>query len=176
MKYISTRGQMEPIHFKEAVLTGLASDGGLVLPMDLPDVSERCNEWKKLSYTQLAYEVISLFATDIPAEDLRELVDRSYASFTHPDVTPSVSVGDLHILELFHGPTLAFKDVALQLLGNLFSYILEERGGVLNILGATGDTGSAAIGVRGKSNINIFMMYQRVKRPHSRKTDDQRAR
>ena len=161
MKYISTRGQMEPIHFKEAVLTGLASDGGLVLPMDLPDISERCDEWKKLSYTQLAYEVISLFATDIPAEDLRELVDRSYASFTHPDVTPSVSVGDLHILELFHGPTLAFKDVALQLLGNLFSYILEERGGVLNILGATsGDTGSAAIeGVRGKSNINIFMMY-----------------
>ena len=93
----------------------------------------------------------STFATDIPAVDLRTLVDKSYASFRHP-AGSSAAVGDLYVLELFHGPTLAFKDVALQLLGNLFAYILEQRGGRLNILAATsGDTGSAAIhGVRGK--------------------------
>ena len=161
MEYISTRGKMKPIGFQEAVLMGLASDGGLVLPTHLPDVSADFETWKALSYPELAFEVISLFATDIPEEHLCRLIEESYATFTHAEATPSVSVGDVHILELFHGPTLAFKDVALQLLGNLFSYILEQQGGVLNILGATsGDTGSAAIeGVRGKSNINIFMMY-----------------
>ena len=161
MEYISTRGKMKPIGFQEAVLMGLASDGGLVLPTHLPDVSAQFEAWKALSYPELAFEVISLFATDIPEEHLRKLIEESYATFTHAEVTPSVSVGDVYILELFHGPTLAFKDVALQLLGNLFSYILEQQGGELNILGATsGDTGSAAIeGVRGKSNINIFMMY-----------------
>jgi threonine synthase len=109
----------------------------------------------------LAFEVLRLFATDIPDEDLRKLVNDSYARFDHPEVAPSIAVGDVHILELFHGPTLAFKDVALQFLGNLFAYILERRGGRLNILGATsGDTGSAAIhGVRGKPNINIFIMH-----------------
>ena len=161
MEYISTRGKMKPIGFQEAVLMGLASDGGLVLPTHLPDVSAQFEAWKALSYPELAFKVISLFATDIPEEHLRKLIEESYATFTHAEVTPSVSVGDVYILELFHGPTLAFKDVALQLLGNLFSYILEQQGGELNILGATsGDTGSAAIeGVRGKSNINIFMMY-----------------
>ncbi|WP_136081254.1 threonine synthase [Pontiella desulfatans] len=161
MKYISTRGQMAPIGFQDAVMTGLAPDGGLLLPESLPDVSDRLEAWSKLSYTELAFEVISLFATDIPAADLKKLIDDSYATFNHPEVAPSVQVGDFEILELFHGPTLAFKDVALQFLGNLFSYILEKRGGKLNILGATsGDTGSAAIhGVRGKPNINIFIMH-----------------
>jgi len=161
MKYISTRGQMEPIGFQDAVMTGLAPDGGLLLPESLPHVEGRLEEWSKLSYTELAFEVIRLFATDIPAEDLKQLIDDSYASFEHAEVTPSLAVGDVHILELFHGPTLAFKDVALQFLGNLFAYILNHRGGRLNILGATsGDTGSAAIhGVRGKPNINIFIMH-----------------
>ncbi len=161
MKYISTRGQMEPIGFQDAVMTGLAPDGGLLLPASLPDVSDKLADWAKLSYQELAFEVISLFATDIPADDLKKLIDDSYATFDHPEVAPSVEVGDFRILELFHGPTLAFKDVALQFLGNLFSYILEKRGGRLNILGATsGDTGSAAIhGVRGKPNINIFIMH-----------------
>lgn len=152
---------MEAVAFQDAVMTGLATDGGLLLPERLPDVRDRFGAWRELSYSELAFEVIRLFATDIPEADLRTLVNKSYASFRHPEVAPSVAVGDLTILELFHGPTLAFKDVALQLLGNLFAYILEQRGGCLNILGATsGDTGSAAIhGVRGKKNINIFVMH-----------------
>ena len=161
MKYISTRGRMEPVGFQDAVMTGLAPDGGLLLPEHLPDVADKLQDWAELSYTELAFEVMSLFATDIPPADLAELVTDSYAAFDHPEVAPCVEVGDFQILELFHGPTLAFKDVALQFLGNLFSYILEHRGGRLNILGATsGDTGSAAIhGVRGKPNINIFIMH-----------------
>ena len=161
MKYISTRGQMDSVAFQDAVMTGLATDGGLLLPECLPDVRDHLSAWRELNYSELAFEVIRLFATDIPAADLRTLVDKSYASFRHPEVAPSVAVGDFYVLELFHGPTLAFKDVALQLLGNLFSYILEQRGGRLNILAATsGDTGSAAIhGVRGKNNINIFVMH-----------------
>jgi threonine synthase len=161
MKYISTRGQMAPIGFQDAVMTGLAPDGGLLLPESLPNVADRLEVWSKLSYAELAYEVISLFATDIPSDDLKQLINDSYATFEHPEVAPSVEVGDFEILELFHGPTLAFKDVALQFLGNLFAYILKNRGGKLNILGATsGDTGSAAIhGVRGKPNINIFIMH-----------------
>ncbi len=161
MKYISTRGRMEPVGFQDAVMTGLAPDGGLLLPEKLPQVGDRLEEWAQLSYQELAFEIISLFATDIPPADLAELITDSYATFDHAEVAPSVEVGDFQILELFHGPTLAFKDVALQFLGNLFEYILEQRGGKLNILGATsGDTGSAAIhGVRGKPNINIFIMH-----------------
>lgn len=161
MKYISTRGRMAPVGFQDAVMTGLAPDGGLLLPESLPDVRGKLAEWSKLSYADLAFEVMRLFATDIPPADLKRLVDESYATFDHPETAPSVKVGDFWILELFHGPTLAFKDVALQFLGNLFAYILEQRGGQLNILGATsGDTGSAAIhGVRGKPNINIFIMH-----------------
>ncbi|MCF7864330.1 MAG: threonine synthase [Kiritimatiellales bacterium] len=161
MKYISTRGQMKPIGFQDAVMTGLAPDGGLLLPEKLPNVGDRLEEWAELSYQELAFEIISLFATDIPPADLAELITDSYATFESAEIAPSVEVGDFQILELFHGPTLAFKDVALQFLGNLFSYILEQRGGKLNILGATsGDTGSAAIhGVRGKPNINIFIMH-----------------
>ena len=161
MKYISTRGKMEPIGFLDAVMTGLAPDGGLLLPESLPDISEKLEEWAHLSYQELAFEVMSLFTTDMPDEDLKALIDKSYSTFRSPEVAPVMPVGNLHILELWHGPTLAFKDVALQFLGNLFEYILEKRGGELNILGATsGDTGSAAIyGVRGKDNINIFIMH-----------------
>jgi len=161
MKYISTRGRMEPVGFQDAVMTGLAPDGGLLLPEQLPQVGDRLEEWAQLSYTELAFEVMSLFATDVPPADLAELITDSYAVFDAAEVVPSVDVGGFQILELFHGPTLAFKDVALQFLGNLFAYILEKRGGKLNILGATsGDTGSAAIhGVRGKPNINIFIMH-----------------
>ncbi len=161
MKYISTRGRMAPVGFQDAVMTGLAPDGGLLLPESLPDVRGKLAEWAELPYADLAFEVMRLFATDIPPSDLKRMVDASYATFDHPETAPSVKVGDFWILELFHGPTLAFKDVALQFLGNLFAYILERRGGQLNILGATsGDTGSAAIhGVRGKPNINIFIMH-----------------
>ena len=162
MKYISTRGGIAPISFKDAVMMGLATDGGLLLPESYPQISaETLASWRSLTYQELAFRIISLFADDIPAADLKALIDSSYASFRDPEITPLVTRGNVHILELFHGPTLAFKDVALQLLGNLFAYLLKERGEKMNIVGATsGDTGSAAIyGVRGKDNINIFILH-----------------
>ena len=166
MRYISTRGGIEPIDFNEAVMMGLARDGGLLLPETLPAVdSAKLGSWLNLPYQYLAVEVLDLFTGELPRQDLEVLVDRTYASFSHPQVTPVRKAGDLYILELFHGPTLAFKDIALQLLGNLFEYQLKKSGGVMNILGATsGDTGSAAIyGVRGKEGINIFILH-----PHGR--------
>jgi threonine synthase len=166
MQYISTRGGISPIPFTEAVMMGLAEDGGLLLPRTIPRIgSETYASWQDLSYPELAFEVMSRFIDDIPNSDLRELINRSYASFDHAEVTPLVHHGTLHILELFHGPTFAFKDVALQFLGNLFEYLLKKSDAVMNIIGATsGDTGSAAIyGVRGKEKINIFILH-----PHKR--------
>ncbi len=161
MRYISTRGQVEPLEFQQAVRMGLADDGGLLIPESIPDVRDRLDAWRHLPYPDLAFEVFRLFTTDLPEAHLRELVDHTYGDAFDPDVAPVADVGDLHVLELFHGPTLAFKDVALQLLGNLFEHILARDGGELNILGATsGDTGSAAIyGVRGREGIRIFVMH-----------------
>ncbi|HQL49703.1 MAG TPA: threonine synthase [Kiritimatiellia bacterium] len=163
MRYVSTRGGGEPLTFKQTILTGLARDGGLYLPASIPDVRDRLPAWRALSYQDLAFEIIRLFADDIPDAALRGIVTRSYATFRHPEVTPVVRVGPVHLLELFHGPTLAFKDVALQFLGNLFEYALDETGGELNIVAATsGDTGSAAIyGMRGRARIRIFVMHPR---------------
>lgn len=160
MQYISTRGKTEPMGFQDAILAGLAPDGGLLIPESIPDIRSELEHWATLDYPSLAFEVIRRFA-DIPDDDLRELINHSYSSFTHPDVAPLVELGDLHVLELFHGPTLAFKDLAMQFLSSVFDYILEQRDGHLNILGSTsGDTGSAAIhGVKGKKRINIFMMH-----------------
>ena len=165
MRYVSTRGGGEPLTFKKTILTGLARDGGLYLPATVPDVRDRLADWRTLGYQDLAFEIIRLFADDIPEDALRGIVTRSYATFRHPEVTPVVKVGPIHLLELFHGPTLAFKDVALQFLGNLFEYALGESGGELNIVAATsGDTGSAAIyGMRGRERIRIFVMH-----PHGR--------
>lgn len=166
MKYMSTRGQVSGINFKDAVMMGLADDGGLLIPEEIPALtSGDLAALEMLDYPELAFQIISRFATDIPSVDLKQLIDRSYATFTHPDITPLVKHDDLYILELFHGPTLAFKDIALQFLGNLFEYLLAERGEKMNIIGATsGDTGSAAIyGVRGKQNINIFIMHPHQK-------------
>jgi threonine synthase len=166
MQYLSTRGGISPIPFTRAVMMGLAEDGGLLLPRTIPRIGmETFISWQKLSYAELAFEVMSRFIDDIPASDLREIITRSYAAFSSAEVAPLVHHGDLHILELFHGPTLAFKDIALQFLGNLFEYLLAQNRAVLNILGATsGDTGSAAIyGVRGKERINIFILH-----PHQR--------
>ena len=148
-------------------MMGLAEDGGLLLPRTIPRIdSDTLLSWQDKPYADLAVEIMSRFIDDIPASDLRQLISSSYAAFHHPDVTPLVHLGKVHILELFHGPTLAFKDVALQFLGNLFSYLLAKNNEQMNILGATsGDTGSAAIyGVRGKERINIFILhpYQRV--------------
>ncbi len=171
MQYLSTRGGVSPIPFTEAVMMGLATDGGLLLPRTIPRIgSETFNSWQKLTYAELAFEVMSRFVDDIPNSDLKTIINRSYATFDTEAVTPLVHKGGLHILELFHGPTLAFKDVALQFLGNLFEYLLAKNQSVLNILGATsGDTGSAAIyGVRGKERINIFILH-----PHQRVSEIQ---
>jgi len=162
MKYISTRGGIKPVSFCDAIMMGLADDGGLLLPEAIPQVTmAEVSAWKNLPYQYLAVEILSRFIDDIPRQTLEDLVERSYSSFKHPQVTPITHRGDLYILELFHGPTLAFKDVALQLLGNLFERELEKRSTFMNILGATsGDTGSAAIyGVRGKDRINIFILH-----------------
>ena len=166
MQYLSTRGKTAPLSFTQAVLMGLAEDGGLLLPRTIPRIGpDTFSSWQKLNYADLAFEIMSRFVDDIPASDLKDIICRSYATFTAKDITPIVHHGDLHILELFHGPTFAFKDIALQFLGNVFEYLLQRDKTVLNILGATsGDTGSAAIyGVRGKERINIFILH-----PHQR--------
>lgn len=174
MKYVSTRGQVEWIDFQDAVLMGLADDGGLMIPRSIPDATDQLENWATLSYPDLAFEILRRFTRDMPEHDLRILIEKTYGpsyfvNDTAPEdkreVAPVVQAGDLFIQELWHGPTLAFKDVALQLLGNLFEYILARRGGKLNILGATsGDTGSAAIyGCRGRAGIDIFVMH-----PHGR--------
>jgi threonine synthase len=165
MKYVSTRGECAPLTFTDTILTGLARDGGLFLPERIPNVQSQLPSWRALSYQELAYEIMSRFADDLPSEVLRELIHKSYATFRHPEVTPVVAAGETHVLELFHGPTLAFKDVALQFLGNLFEYILSKTDEEMTIVAATsGDTGSAAIyGVRGRKRIRIFVMH-----PHGR--------
>lgn len=161
-KYISTRGGVAPVDFRSAVMMGLADDGGLLVPECIPDVKNRLADWRSLPYPELAYEVMSLFIGDnVPADDLKRIIRKSYSTFDADEVIPVKAVGPVHICELFHGPTLAFKDVALQFLGNMFEYILADTGDSLNIIGATsGDTGSAAIhGVRGKKGIEIFIMF-----------------
>ncbi|WP_275097073.1 threonine synthase [Sedimenticola hydrogenitrophicus] len=163
MRYVSTRGGIEPVTFSQAVMMGLATDGGLLLPDAFPQVdAATLQRWAGLPFKALAVEVMYPFVgEDLSRDELEALVERSYAGFTHPEVTPLVELGELRILELFHGPTAAFKDVALQFLGNLFELLLERSGGRLNILGATsGDTGSAAIyGVRGQERIDIFILH-----------------
>jgi len=168
MKYISTRGQVKPIGFIDAVLMGLADDGGLLLPDKLPQLSQTTlMQWQGLTYPELALEVFSLFVNEeIPRADLKKLVDESYSTFRHEAVTPVHRVtNDLYVLELFHGPTYAFKDVALQFLGNLYSYISRRNNSIIHILGATsGDTGASAIeGVRGKEGIRICILHPHQK-------------
>ena len=151
--------------FGDAVLTGLAPDGGLLLPERFPAIAAERDAWRSLSFTAVAQRVFRLYADDIPPSTLDAIVADACAAFDHPDVVPLVDLGDFQLLELFHGPTLSFKDVALQVLGRLFEHLLGQRGGHLNLLGATsGDTGSAAIhGVRGRAGIHMFMLY-----PHGR--------
>lgn len=171
MKYISTRGQMTPIEFSDILLTGLAPDGGLSIPESYPQISlEKLEEFKSLNYADLAFEVTRLFITDIPEGDLKELTRKTYTAEVYcngrnpsqaSEITPLLKLeDDLFIQELSNGPTLAFKDMAMQLLGNLFEYVLEQRNAQVNILGATsGDTGSAAeYAMRGKKGVNVFML------------------
>lgn len=162
MRFISTRGQTPALGFSDAVATGLAPDGGLFLPETLPDFSRDLVRWEKLGYAELCFEFLRVFATDIPPDTLRGLVSASYTRFSDPAIAPVKRLAkNLHVLELFHGPTLAFKDFALQLLGNLYERQCSERGESINALGATsGDTGAAAIhGLLGKPHAAIFILY-----------------
>ncbi|SEC46902.1 threonine synthase [Paenibacillus sp. GP183] len=168
MRYISTRGQVSPIGFTDAILMGLADDGGLLVPEHIPQVSDATlKQWQRLTYPELALEVFSLYMNDeIPREDLKKLVDDSYSTFRHEDVTPLRRLDDgRYVLELFHGPTFAFKDIALQFLGNLYSYVSRKTNSIIHILGATsGDTGASAIeGVRGKEGIRICILHPHQK-------------
>jgi threonine synthase len=172
MRYISTRGGMPPKAFSEVLLSGLASDGGLIIPEDYPKISPaKLETWRGLNYPDLAFEIISNFSDDIPVADLRSIIERTYTSkiFQSEEITPLKTLEPgLHILSLSNGPTLAFKDIAMQFLGNLFEYVLTKTGEELNILGATsGDTGSSAeYAMRGKSKIRVFMLSPQGKMTH----------
>ena len=162
MRYVSTRGQCPPVSFSQAVATGLAPDGGLYLPEELPGIGPNLEDWESLSYRELTFVFFRLFATDMEEDTLRTVVFNSYEKFDHEKVALLAQLEEnLYVLELFHGPTLAFKDFALQLLGNLYEEQIRSSGKHLNILGATsGDTGAAAIhGLLGKDGVNIFILY-----------------
>ena len=174
MKYISTRGKAPALNFEEVLLTDLAADGGLYVPETLPSFSrEEIAAMAGLDYPQLAQKIITPFVGDcIPADDLQAILRDTYAQFRHNAVAPLVQVeANQWVLELFHGPTLAFKDFALQLLGRLLDYVLERKHKKVVIMGATsGDTGSAAIeGCKRCSNVDIFILH-----PHQRVSDVQR--
>jgi threonine synthase len=174
MKYISTRGGVSPQSFEEVVLTGLAPDGGLFVPESLPVFSaETIASWRGASYAELAFNVMSPFvAGAIPDDELKRIIGLSYGAFRHRAIAPLVQVGHNDwVMELFHGPTLAFKDFALQFLGHVLDYLLAKRNQKAVVMGATsGDTGSAAIeGCRRCQNIDIFILH-----PHNRVSDVQR--
>lgn len=164
VKYTSTRGEAPELGFCDVVLAGLASDGGLYLPTTWPQVTDAdMRAWKALGYADLATEVLSRFVGDeIDRDALSRMTHAAYGSFDHPAVAPLVQLDDrLWLMELFHGPTLAFKDFALQMLGQLFEHILTARSEHRVIVGATsGDTGSAAIeAVRGLEHVTLYMLH-----------------
>src|SRR5438309_2912730 len=164
MLYVSSRGRAKPRPFTEILLEGLAPDGGLFLPEKFPKFNlADLAAMRRMSYAELAFAILSKFADDILSGDLKGLVDKTYTKeiFGSEDVTPVKKLEQgLYLLGLSTGPSLAFKDVALQLLGNLFEYVLEKHGRWLNVVGATsGDTGSSAeYALRGKKNIKVFML------------------
>ncbi|RGE18837.1 threonine synthase [Leucobacter sp. wl10] len=176
MKYISTRGGMEPAPYSAILLEGLATDGGLVVPETVPRVSpERLEAWRALAYPELAAEILSLYATDIPRDDLARMCRAAYSpeNFVADEVVPLTPIGDgIALVGLSEGPTLAFKDIAMQFLGQSLEYVLARSDRALNIIGATsGDTGSAAeYALRGKDGIAVFMLS-----PQGRMSDFQRA-
>lgn len=162
MNYHSTRGQVPPVSFSTAVEHGLAPDGGLYLPEQLPNLSGFLRDWENLSYPALCEAFFAHFATDLEAAELHRIVSRSYDKFDDPDIAPvrTLAPGQ-YVLELFHGPTLAFKDFALQLLGNFYEAQIARTGRPISVLGATsGDTGAAAIhGLIGKEGVKSFILY-----------------
>ena len=170
MKYISTRNNKKTFEFKDVFIKGLADDGGLFIPQSLHKVD--INNFRGLEYNDLAKKIIYPFIGDFMTEaDLNKIIDKSYSVFRKKNVVDLIKVGDRSVLELFHGPTLAFKDVAMQLLGNFYEYYLNNQNEKINIVVATsGDTGAAAIdAIKGKKNINIFVLH-----PHNRVSTVQR--
>lgn len=175
--YRSTRSTIEQaVSFEEAIITGLAKDGGLFIPSEIPQApSDFLKSWENLSFQELAFNIMRLYIkeSEIANSDLKLLIEKSYSIFRSDDVTPLVKIDakdNLHLLELFHGPTYAFKDVALQFVGNLFEYFLQRKNAskkegeerdIITVVGATsGDTGSAAIyGLRNKKDVSVFIMY-----------------
>ncbi|MBT6015388.1 MAG: threonine synthase [Nitrosomonadales bacterium] len=171
MKYISTRGCSPKLAFSEVLLGGLAPDGGLYLPEHYPKfTNDELNKMRGMTYQDLAFYIFEKFIDDIPSNDLKEIVNKTYSadifSFAREeqkaeDITPTLKLkNNLFLLSLSNGPTLAFKDIAMQFLGNIFEYVLEKKGKTLNILGATsGDTGPAAeYAMKGKKGIKVFML------------------
>ncbi len=162
MRFISTRGESPAVSFSTAVEEGLAPDGGLYLPESLPDIRPHLDDWEKLPYPELCAQFISLFATDIDIEQLRIMTVGAYSDFDDPRIAPLRRLDrKTHLLELFHGPTLAFKDFALQLLGKLYANQIQRTGRTISVLGATsGDTGAAAIhGLLGCAGVHTFILY-----------------
>ena len=163
MDYVSTRNSSNSFEFKDVFIKGLADDGGLFIPKSLHRYEKKdLHEFKNLEYTELAKKIIPPFIGDFMSEkDLSRIIDKSYSVFRKKNVVDLVKVGDRSILELFHGPTLAFKDVAMQLLGGFYEYYLSNQNEKINIVVATsGDTGAAAIdAIKGKNNINIFVLH-----------------
>ena len=171
MKYISTRGDSPKLNFTEVLLGGLAPDGGLYLPEHYPKfTNDELNDMREMSYQDLAFYIFEKFIDDIPENDLREIVNKTYSAETFSyareeqkaeDITPTLPLkNNLFLLSLSNGPTLAFKDIAMQFLGHIFEYVLGKQGKTLNILGATsGDTGPAAeYAMKGKKGIKVFML------------------
>src|SRR5690606_33444775 len=181
MRYLSTRGGMTPQPFTDILLEGLAPDGGLAVPETIPHIdAATLAAWRDLSYPELATEVLRRFITDIPVEDLRKLTHAAYtpAVFGSAAIVPLKPLsGGLSLLGLSQGPTLAFKDMAMQLLGHLFQYVLERRDSTLNILGATsGDTGSAAeYAMRGKKRVSVFMLSPKGRMSAFQRAQDRKS-
>jgi len=174
MRYISTRGEAPKLSFEDVLLTGLASDGGLYVPEELPKFSkEDMQAMASMSYAELAHKVILPFVEeDVTSAELKTMVEETYAGFSHDAVAPMIQLDKNEwVMELFHGPTLAFKDFALQLLGRLMDHALTKRNKKLVIMGATsGDTGSAAIeGCRHSDHVELFILH-----PHERVSEVQR--
>ena len=163
MRYVSTRNNNQDYSFKEVFFKGLADDGGLFVPKSLFRFNEKeLSSLKELNYQDLAKKIIQPFVTDFITEnDLSQIIDKSYSVFRKKNVVDLIEIENKKILELFHGPTLAFKDVAMQLLGNFYEYYLKNENSKINIIVATsGDTGAAAIeAIKGKKNINIFVLH-----------------
>lgn len=180
MKYVSTRGGVEPAEFCDILIEGLAADGGLYVPESIPYIDiEVLEGWRNLTYKQVALQVLSLLITDIPYNDLKNIIDKTYTldNFESSEIVPLKKfkfghAKEFYLLGLSEGPTLAFKDLPLQFLGNLYEYVLNKKQTYVNVLGSTsGDTGSAAeYALKGKKGVNVFMLS-----PHGRMSDFQKA-